>query len=297
MVGAQKISLAASLGSLSLMLRKAGEASSQYTRRITLERSRRAERRRRAAPSGRQRVATVSVHARRRRSRNTACRSKAANVQRRLDDGRSLAAEDEGDWGMARNRWVGSCDMNRQRKRRGRRHAGALMPRRRMARRRRHARRRRARRRERSIQIARRQAHRDGDASRSASPKTCAPTRASSRSSSAIPRSPTSIPLTDRSLSILGKKIGTTRVSVYGEGKKLIGVFDVEVSYDTSLLGSELAQPLPACAASACPSVNGRIMLSGTAPDGLTRRQGDDRSPSSSARTSSIRSRSLRRSR
>ena len=36
-------------------------------------------------------------------------------------------------------------------------------------------------------------------------------------------------PLTDRSLSILGKKNGTTRVSAYAEGKKLIGVFDVEV--------------------------------------------------------------------
>jgi pilus assembly protein CpaB len=35
-VGAQKLSLAASVGSLSLMLRKAGEAKSQYTRRITL---------------------------------------------------------------------------------------------------------------------------------------------------------------------------------------------------------------------------------------------------------------------
>ena len=43
-------------------------------------------------------------------------------------------------------------------------------------------------------------------------------------------------PLTDRTLSILGKKNGTTRVSVYAEGKKLIGVFDVEVVYDTSLV-------------------------------------------------------------
>ena len=36
-VGAQKLSLSASIGSLSLMLRKAGEASNQYTRKITLE--------------------------------------------------------------------------------------------------------------------------------------------------------------------------------------------------------------------------------------------------------------------
>ena len=58
------------------------------------------------------------------------------------------------------------------------------------------------------------------------------------------PESPTSMPLTDRSLSILGKKIGTTRVSVYGEGKKLVGVFDVEVSYDTSRL-ADRAAPVP----------------------------------------------------
>ncbi len=35
-VGAQKLSLAASVGSLSLMLRKAGESENQYSRRITL---------------------------------------------------------------------------------------------------------------------------------------------------------------------------------------------------------------------------------------------------------------------
>jgi pilus assembly protein CpaC len=77
------------------------------------------------------------------------------------------------------------------------------------------------------------------------------------------------IPLTDRSLSILGKKIGTARVSTYGEGKKLVGVYDVEVSYDTSRLGSELAQRFPN-ARFRVSSVNGRIMLAGTAPDSVT---------------------------
>ena len=52
-------------------------------------------------------------------------------------------------------------------------------------------------------------------------------------------------PLTDQSLSILGKKIGTTRVSVYAEGKKLVGVFDVEVTYDTSLLQTEIRRRFP----------------------------------------------------
>ncbi len=71
------------------------------------------------------------------------------------------------------------------------------------------------------------------------------------------------IPLTDRSLSILGKKIGTARVSTYGEGRKLVGVYDVEVSYDTSRLGSELAQRF-LHARFRVSSVNGRIMLGGT---------------------------------
>jgi pilus assembly protein CpaC len=76
-------------------------------------------------------------------------------------------------------------------------------------------------------------------------------------------------PLTDRSLSILGKKNGTTRVSAYAEGKKLIGVFDVEVVYDTSLLQTEIRRRFPH-AGLRVTAVNGRIMLSGSAPDGPT---------------------------
>ena len=76
-------------------------------------------------------------------------------------------------------------------------------------------------------------------------------------------------PLTDKSLSILGKKNGTTRVSAYAEGKKLIGVFDVEVVYDTSLLQTEIRRRFPH-AGLRVSAVNGRIMLSGSAPDGPT---------------------------
>lgn len=77
------------------------------------------------------------------------------------------------------------------------------------------------------------------------------------------------IPLTDRSLSVLGKKIGNARVSVYGEGKKLVGVFDIEVSYDTTRLGAELAQRFPHSRFRVS-SVNGKIMISGTASDAAT---------------------------
>lgn len=76
-------------------------------------------------------------------------------------------------------------------------------------------------------------------------------------------------PLTDRAISILGKKIGTTRVSIYAEGKKLVGIFDVEVSYDIRQLSAQLRRQFPSAHIKVS-SVNGRIMLSGTAPDGVT---------------------------
>ena len=76
-------------------------------------------------------------------------------------------------------------------------------------------------------------------------------------------------PLTDHSLSILGKKIGMTRVSVYGEGRRTVGVFDIEVSYDVSAVWRWSSIGSPA-GGSRVSSVNGRIMLSGTAPDAVT---------------------------
>jgi pilus assembly protein CpaC len=76
-------------------------------------------------------------------------------------------------------------------------------------------------------------------------------------------------PLTDHTLSILGKKIGTTRVQVYAEGKKLIGIFDVEVSYDITRLTNELKRRFAGSHLQAA-SVNGRIMLSGEVVDTAT---------------------------
>ena len=75
-------------------------------------------------------------------------------------------------------------------------------------------------------------------------------------------------PLTDHALSILGKKIGTTRVTVYGPEKKAVGIFDVEVSYDVSRLSAEIARFTGG--GITVHSVDGRIMLSGTAPDAVT---------------------------
>jgi pilus assembly protein CpaC len=75
-------------------------------------------------------------------------------------------------------------------------------------------------------------------------------------------------PLTDHTLSILGRKIGTTRVTVYAEGKRQIGILDIEVSYDIARLASEIA--IAAGPGIKVSSVNGRVMLSGTVRDAVT---------------------------
>ena len=75
-------------------------------------------------------------------------------------------------------------------------------------------------------------------------------------------------PLSDHALSILGKKIGTTRVTVYGEDKKPVGIFDIEVSYDISRLGMEIARFTGG--GIKVSSINGRILLSGSSPDAAT---------------------------
>ncbi len=75
-------------------------------------------------------------------------------------------------------------------------------------------------------------------------------------------------PLTDHSISILGKRIGTTRVTVYGPDKKPVGIFDIEVSYDVSRLSSEIARF--SGGGIHVSSVNGHILLSGASPDAVT---------------------------
>ncbi len=77
------------------------------------------------------------------------------------------------------------------------------------------------------------------------------------------------MPLTNQTLSVLGRKVGLTRISVYGEGKQLVGVFDVEVSHDTAAIAGAIRTQYPESKIRVS-TVNGRIMLSGVAPDAVT---------------------------
>jgi pilus assembly protein CpaC len=77
------------------------------------------------------------------------------------------------------------------------------------------------------------------------------------------------MPLTNQTISVLGRKVGLTRISVYGEGKQLVGVFDVEVSHDTVAIAGAIRTQYPDSKIRVS-TVNGRIMLSGIAPDAVT---------------------------
>ncbi len=73
-------------------------------------------------------------------------------------------------------------------------------------------------------------------------------------------------PLTGQSFYVLGHKLGTTGIALFDENKKLVGSFDVEVTYDTQQLNSALKQNLPNSEIRAT-TANGQVVLSGAAKD------------------------------
>src|SRR3954462_3112686 len=76
------------------------------------------------------------------------------------------------------------------------------------------------------------------------------------------------LPMSDRSLYIQGKKIGTTNVSVFDPMMRLIGVLDVEVTIDTGSL-QEAIQASTGSRGIRVSSSNGQIVLSGQARDAV----------------------------
>ncbi len=69
-------------------------------------------------------------------------------------------------------------------------------------------------------------------------------------------------PLTDKSLYILGRKLGLTNVALFDAEKQLVGVIDVEVTHDLAGLRRALSQSLPNSIIKVR-SANGRIILEG----------------------------------
>ena len=75
-------------------------------------------------------------------------------------------------------------------------------------------------------------------------------------------------PLTDQTLYVLGRKLGTTNISLYNAEKDLIAVIDIEVSNDLDGLRSALRSAVPS-ANIRVRNVNGRVLLEGTVPDAV----------------------------
>jgi pilus assembly protein CpaC len=76
------------------------------------------------------------------------------------------------------------------------------------------------------------------------------------------------MPMSDRSLYIQAKKIGTTNVSIFDENRRLIKVVDVEVAFDTGNLQSKI-RASTGSSGIRVNNDNGQVVLSGTAIDAL----------------------------
>jgi pilus assembly protein CpaC len=76
-------------------------------------------------------------------------------------------------------------------------------------------------------------------------------------------------PLTNRSFTVHGKKSGVTTLSAYDAGRNLVSVMDVEVGANTGRLAAELRRRVPGARIEVA-SLNGKVMLSGTAPDAVS---------------------------
>ena len=79
-------------------------------------------------------------------------------------------------------------------------------------------------------------------------------------------------PLTDSSFYVLGKAVGTTGIALFDKDHNLVGMIDVEVGYDVANLNGKLRQKLPNSRIKAS-TVNGRIILSGTAADSVSAKE------------------------
>jgi pilus assembly protein CpaC len=83
------------------------------------------------------------------------------------------------------------------------------------------------------------------------------------------------VPISDRQLYILGKKIGTTNVLVYGPKKRLIGIVDVEVKLDTGSLGAKIREASGGKNIHV-EDVDGKLVLGGSSGDSETTQRAMD---------------------
>jgi pilus assembly protein CpaC len=86
------------------------------------------------------------------------------------------------------------------------------------------------------------------------------------------PEIATAVPLTGRTFYVLGKTEGRTNVAVFGADDTLLGTVSVEIGADTPDLAGSIRESIPQ-ANVRVETVNGRLRLSGTVPDGIALRK------------------------
>jgi pilus assembly protein CpaC len=69
-------------------------------------------------------------------------------------------------------------------------------------------------------------------------------------------------PLTDQTLYVLGRKLGTTNVTLFDENKQLVAVIDIEVTHNLGGLRQALKDSMPGSSIKVR-SINGRVLLEG----------------------------------
>jgi pilus assembly protein CpaC len=78
------------------------------------------------------------------------------------------------------------------------------------------------------------------------------------------------LPLSDRTIYVLGKQIGTTNVSIFDAQKRLLGVMDIEVTPNFSFVQSRIRAAAPGASNISVSYIDGQLILDGNVPDGVT---------------------------
>lgn len=74
------------------------------------------------------------------------------------------------------------------------------------------------------------------------------------------------VPLSDRMIYILGKKVGNARLTILDKDKKITNLIEIEVTYNLAKMQKEINELLPKAKINV-KSINGNVMLTGQAPD------------------------------
>ncbi|MCV3240681.1 type II and III secretion system protein family protein [Mesorhizobium sp. ZC-5] len=76
-------------------------------------------------------------------------------------------------------------------------------------------------------------------------------------------------PMTDRTIYIIGKGVGTTSINLFSQDKRSLGVIEVEVGVDINDMATAIKQVAPKSRI-VVGSVNGKVRLAGSVKDGAT---------------------------